>query len=117
MVAMVDSSAALNALTGTDFKARQKSPEVAQDAAEKYVSVFFTQLISEMMEGVEAEGGFGEEMFRPFLAEQLGTHVAQSETGADLVNAIADQMIALQEGRAGPVAPQRGQRETTDETK
>lgn len=80
--------------------------DVLDQTAKKYTAVFFTQFTQEMMEGLEAVGGFGEELFRTFLADALGDSLADSPAGESITQRIADQMKILQEDRK--VAPPPG---------
>lgn len=68
--------------------------------AEEFEAVFLGQLAKTMLETVELGdmgGGFGEEMFRGVLAENLGTEMARGG-GIGLAPAILQQLIKAQGG-------------------
>lgn len=70
---------------------------MAEKAAE-FEAVFLGQLAKTMLETVElgdTSGGFGEEMFRGVLAEQIGTEMARGK-GIGLAPAILQQLIKAQ---------------------
>lgn len=84
------------------LRPHSNSEEAVYAAAQKYSSVFFTQFVQEMMEGLESVGGFGEEMYRTLLADAIGETLATSPSGQELTQILATQMNTLQDGHQKP---------------
>jgi peptidoglycan hydrolase FlgJ len=71
------------------------------EKAKEFEAVFLGQLAKTMLETVEMGdmgGGFGEEMFRGVLAENIGTEMARGG-GIGLAPAILQQLIKAQGGQ------------------
>lgn len=73
-------------------------------SADEFESVFVSQMMSHMFEGVEVDetfgGGHGEEMFRSMLTEQYGKLVTQ-RGGFGLADGVYRELLAAQEASAG----------------
>ena len=83
--------------------ATQQLPKPTPDAAaaaREFEAVFvgqMTKLMMEMVDTGEFSGGFGEEMFRGVLAEEMGNEIAR-KGGFGLAPAVLDQIIRMQGG-------------------
>ncbi len=79
--------------------APQRDP-VAWKAAEDFEAVLLGQLSSIMLETTPTDetfgGGQGEDVWRGFMAEQMGKEMARSG-GIGLASHVYDQMIRMQE--------------------
>lgn len=84
-------------LSGATPLAPKPGGRMAEKAAE-FEAVFLGQLAKTMLETVElgdTSGGFGEEMFRGVLAENIGSEMARGQ-GIGLAPAILQQLIKAQ---------------------
>lgn len=75
--------------------------EKAKETAKKFESMFITQMLNHMFEGVNADkgpfsGGQGESMFRPMLMDEYGKMIA-NRGGFGLSDKITRQLMASQE--------------------
>ena len=78
----------------------------AKKAGKDYESVFISEFMGSMFNGISTDGPFGggqgEQMFRSLMLDQYGKQIA-SRGGFGLSNAITKQLLAHQEA----IAPQQ----------
>ena len=83
-------------------KAKLSSAQM-MGAAHDFESVFATQMMTPMFEGLEVNpmfgGGKGEEMFRTVLLDEYGKQMGQNDS-LHMVNQLADAMLKAQEARS-----------------
>ena len=80
---------------------RGQTPEQIRASAEEFESVFLAQVIEQMMgESTQSNfgGGPGEKAFSSMLNEEYAKVIAKAG-GIGLADALAREMLALQEGR------------------
>jgi flagellar protein FlgJ len=75
----------------------------AQKAAKEYESVFISEFMGQMFEGIQTDGPFGggqgESMFRSLMIDQYGKQV-ESRGGFGLSAMMTKQLLSHQEKRA-----------------
>ena len=75
-------------------------PTRIEAIARDFEAVFLAQMLQPMFEGVEPGepfgGGFGEDVWRGFMAEELGKSMAEAG-GIGLADSVAREMLRLQE--------------------
>ena len=80
----------------------QANLDAAKRAAAEFESVFLTEMLQPMFEGIGTdglgEGGDGEQMFRPMLIEQYAAAIAKSG-GVGLAHQILGELTRLQAGQ------------------
>ncbi|MDA0342128.1 MAG: rod-binding protein [Proteobacteria bacterium] len=73
-----------------------------RDVAEKFESMFLSQMFGHMFKGIKTDGltggGNGEAIFRDMLVQEYGNQVSKAG-GIGLSSSIERQLIALQEGK------------------
>ena len=76
----------------------------AKKAASQFESVFISQFLGSMFEGVSADGPFGggqgEQMFRSLMLDEYGKQI-ETQGGFGLSSAITKQLLRAQESRKG----------------
>ena len=92
-------------------QAPQASPQ-ARHAAEEFESVFLTEMMQPMFEGIGTdgigEGGDGEQMFRPMLIEQYAAAISKS--GAiGITSNILHELTRLQSAAHPAATPEAGE--------
>lgn len=79
-------------------------PDGARKAASQFESVFISQFLGSMFEGISTDGPFGggqgEAMFRSLMLDQYGKEI-ESRGGFGLSAAITKQLLAAQEAHKG----------------
>lgn len=74
----------------------------ARTAAQQFESVFVSQFLGSMFEGISTDGPFGggqgEGMFRSLLLDEYGKQI-EKQGGFGLSAAITRQLLSAQEGR------------------
>lgn len=84
--------------THTPPQAPEPSPQ-AQRAAAEFESVFLTEMLQPMFEGIGTdgvgEGGEGEQMFRPMLIEQYAAAISKSG-GVGIADNILHELTRIQ---------------------
>jgi Rod binding domain-containing protein len=99
-------------LAATQTQNTAADPAIAAQAATKqaaimksardFESVFATEMLTPMYEGLEVDptfgGGHGEEMFRTMLLDQYGKQIAANDSFG-MVHQIADTLLKAQEGK------------------
>lgn len=69
-------------------------------AAEEFESVFLSEMLAPMFEGLDTEGlgggGMGEEIFRPMLVERYAEAIARAG-GVGIADSVMREMMRLQE--------------------
>ena len=75
-------------------------PVAAKRVAQDFESVFITQMLGQMYDGVSTDGPFGggpgEEMFRSLLLDQYGKQVA-AQGGFGLASQVTRELLGAQE--------------------
>lgn len=83
-------------------KTARIDPEQARKAAQDFESVFLSQYIGFMFEGIRTDGmfggGTGEDIFRSLLVQEYGRLIAE-RGGVGIADAVMTQLIAMQETR------------------
>lgn len=79
-----------------------QDPEQAKAAAKQFESVFVTQMLGHMFDGVASEdgvfgGGHAESMFRPMLLEEYGKMIANRGRGIGVADHVARTLLQTQE--------------------
>lgn len=76
--------------------------ESIREVAEKFESMFLSQMFGHMFKGIKSDGvmggGNGEAIFRDMLVQEYGNQVS-SAGGIGLSDSIERQLLALQEGK------------------
>jgi peptidoglycan hydrolase FlgJ len=79
----------------------------AKKAASQFESVFISQFLGSMFEGIPTDGPFGggkgEEMFRSLMLDEYGKQM-EAQGGFGLSSAITRQLLHVQESRKGALA-------------
>ena len=109
---------------GHQSPAPQVSPQ-ARHAAEEFESVFLTEMMQPMFEGIGTdglgEGGEGEEMFRPMLIQQYASSISKAG-GVGIAVSILHELSRMQSavtptnGATTPVQAQANQLSHAAET-
>ena len=73
----------------------------AKQASMDFESVFLSQMLNQMFDGISTDGPFGggegEAMFRSLMVDEYGKQIAQ-QGGIGLADAVSRQLLKLQEG-------------------
>lgn len=82
-----------------------KNRKQVREAAQKFESMFMSEMLNHMYAGIETDGPFGggrgEEVFRSMMIQEYGTIIANSgQTG--LSSQIERQMLRMQEEQLNP---------------
>jgi Rod binding domain-containing protein len=102
----LDTTVALNTLRGAvpTAPSRIVDPTAAKKAAQQFESVFITQFVGQMFDGISTDGPFGggqgEEMFRSLLMDEYGKQIA-AQGGFGLSDAVTRQLLKNQETPVG----------------
>jgi Rod binding domain-containing protein len=102
----VDTTLAMNALRGAipTAPSRTIDPVAAKKAAQQFESVFITQFVGQMFDGISTDGPFGggqgEEMFRSLLIDEYGKQIT-AQGGFGLSDAVTRQLLRNQETAVG----------------
>ncbi|MBV9542573.1 MAG: rod-binding protein [Alphaproteobacteria bacterium] len=79
-------------------------PKAARNVATQFESVFITQMLGEMFNGLSTDGPFGggqgEAMFRSLMMDEYGRQIA-SQGGFGLADAVTRQLLKHQEIAVG----------------
>lgn len=79
------------------------SEEAARRVAQEFESVFLSEMMGPMFEGVSTDGlgggGVGEEMFRPMLIEQYAKALTHSG-GVGIADSITRELLRMQANQA-----------------
>jgi Rod binding domain-containing protein len=79
-------------------------PAAAKKAAQQFESVFITQFLGQMFDGISTDGPFGggqgEEMFRSLLMDEYGKQIT-AQGGFGLSDAVTRQLLKNQETAVG----------------
>lgn len=106
MIAQRDAPAALTRAPS----ATPLANEEVRRAAEEFESMFLSEMMGPMFEGLDTEGlgggGMGEQIFRPMLVEQYAKAISQAG-GIGLADSIVAELNRLQAAQAP--APQESQ--------
>lgn len=82
------------------IKARTEDAKM-EEVAKEYESVFLSQMLTHMFEGIETDSMFGggqaEEVYRSMMIQEYGKAMAEAG-GIGLSGALKSEMIAMQEG-------------------
>ena len=77
-------------------------PVAAKKTAQEFEGVFLSQFLSQMFDGISADGPFGggqgEMMFRSLMLDEYGKQIA-SQGGVGLADAVTRQLLTTQESR------------------
>ena len=83
----------------------------AKKAGKDYESVFVSEFMGEMFNGISTDGPFGggqgEQMFRSLMMDQYGKQIA-ARGGFGLSSAITNQLLKHQEAIAQQQVPEKG---------
>jgi Rod binding domain-containing protein len=84
--------------------ARSKNAAQIKDSSEQFESVFMTQMLSHMFEGIEPDpmfgGGPGEEVYKSFLLDEYGKSIVK-RGGLGLTTAVQAELLRMQEAHGG----------------
>jgi peptidoglycan hydrolase FlgJ len=99
----IQGAAMLAQSAGTKAPAATTNADIAAKTAKEFESVFITQFLGSMFQGVSTDGptggGEGEEMFRSLMIDQYGKSIEQ-RGGFGLASAVQRQLLKHQEVRA-----------------
>jgi Rod binding domain-containing protein len=99
---LVSQAQAQAAAQATSQKAAMSTAQI-MNTAHDFESVFATQMMTPMFEGLEVNpmfgGGKGEEMFRTVLLDEYGKQIGQNDS-LNMVNQLASAMLKAQEARS-----------------
>ena len=77
-------------------------------AAEEFESVFLSEMLGPMFEGIDTEGlgggGMGEQIFRPMLVERYAEAIGRAG-GVGIADAVVREFMRMQEAQSA-VAPE-----------
>lgn len=77
----------------------QQAPDRLRHVAEQFESVFVTEMLAPMFEGLDTDGlgggGVGEEMFRPMLIERYAEAITHSG-GVGIADSITRELVRMQ---------------------
>ena len=83
----------------------QHVPDELRRAAEQFESVFLSEMLRPMFDGLQTDGlgggGMGEEMFRPMLVERYAEALSHSG-GVGIADSVVREMMRLQEAQTPP---------------
>jgi Rod binding domain-containing protein len=83
---------------------RGVDPKAAREAATQFESVFVTQMLGEMFNGLDTNGPFGggqgEAMFRSLMMDEYGKQIT-AQGGFGLTDAVTRQLLKTQEVTVG----------------
>lgn len=83
-------------------EAYDQNRESIREVAEKFESMFLSQMFGHMFKGIKSDGlmggGNGESIFRDMLVQEYGNQVSTAG-GIGLSDSIERQLLALQEGK------------------
>jgi Rod binding domain-containing protein len=103
---VLDATVAMSALRAPIPTApgRIVDPAAAKKAAQQFESVFITQFLGQMFDGIPTDGPFGggqgEEMFRSLLMDEYGKQIT-AQGGFGLSDAVTRQLLKNQETAVG----------------
>ncbi len=90
---------------GTGRQPRQSADNAvneARRAAEEFESVFLSEMLAPMFEGLTTDGlgggGMGEEIFRPMLVERYAESISRSG-GVGIADSIVRELMRMQEAQ------------------
>ena len=92
---------------------RQTTPqsqeaEALRHAAEEFESVFLSEMLAPMFEGLDTEGlgggGMGEQIFRPMLVERYAESISRSG-GVGIADSVLREFMRMQQSQNLPDAP------------
>ena len=76
------------------------NPTVAKRTAQEFEGVFLSQFLSQMFDGISADGPFGggqgEMMFRSLMLDEYGKQIA-AQGGIGLADAVTRELLKTQE--------------------
>jgi Rod binding domain-containing protein len=76
------------------------NPAVAKKTAQEFESVFLSQFLGEMFDGITTDGPFGggqgEQMFRSLMLDEYGKQIAV-QGGIGLASAVTRELLKTQE--------------------
>jgi Rod binding domain-containing protein len=94
--------------------AARQTPQQTQEAdamrraAEEFESVFLSEMLGPMFEGIDTEGlgggGMGEQIFRPMLVERYAEAIGRAG-GVGIADAVVREFMRMQEAQSA-LAPQ-----------
>lgn len=91
----------------TPAAGRVRNETQIRGAAQQFESVFVTQMLAHMYQGIETDpmfgGGQGEEVFRSFLLDEYGKSIV-ARGGLGLTNSVQAEMIRMQEVKGSTIA-------------
>lgn len=89
-------------------RAAPQVPDDIRRAAEEFESVFLSEMLAPMFEGIDTEGlgggGMGEEVFRPMLIEHYASAIT-SAGGIGIAESIMRELMRLQSAVPPPEEP------------
>lgn len=84
--------------------AQQHVPDEIRRAAEEFESVFLSEMLGPMFEGLQTDGlgggGMGEEIFRPMLVQRYAEAISRAG-GVGIAESVIQEMLRIQ-GAAVP---------------
>ena len=93
---------------------RQTTPQQNQEAealrraAQEFESVFLSEMLGPMFEGLDTEGlgggGMGEQMFRPMLVERYAESISRSG-GVGIADSVVREFVRMQQAQTMPETP------------
>ncbi|ANP48116.1 hypothetical protein ATE48_16150 [Candidatus Viadribacter manganicus] len=77
-------------------------------AAEEFESVFLSEMLAPMFEGLDTEGlgggGMGEQIFRPMLVERYAESISRSG-GVGIADSVVREFVRMQQAQTMPETP------------
>jgi len=81
------------------------APDALRRSAEEFESVFLSQMLAPMFEGLDSDGlgggGMGEQIFRPMLVERYAEAISRAG-GVGIADSVVREMLRLQGGVVAP---------------
>ena len=92
--------------TTTQAAPQQSEQETAlRRAAQEFESVFLSEMLAPMFEGLDTEGlgggGMGEQIFRPMLVERYAESISRSG-GVGIADSVVREFMRMQQSQASP---------------
>jgi Rod binding domain-containing protein len=98
----IQSAMLLAQSASTQTPSRTSNVAAAKTAAQNFESVFLSQFLGEMFDGIPTDGMFGggqgEQMFRSLMLDEYGKQIA-AQGGIGLASSVTRELLKTQETR------------------
>jgi flagellar protein FlgJ len=94
--------------TAAQTPQQTQEADAMRRAAEEFESVFLSEMLGPMFEGIDTEGlgggGMGEQVFRPMLIERYAEAIGRAG-GVGIADSVVREFMRMQEAQATTQAP------------